>query len=232
MSVDLTMSDGVGVLTLRRPPVNAVNLTLVDELRAALERARDDAQCAALVVTGGAGVFCAGVDTREVPAYDHRQRAAMLRGINRTVATLYGLSKPVVAAVSGHALGAGLVLVLACDLRIAARGPFKLGLTEVEAGIPFPAGPLAVVQAELAPDRCRLLTLTGAVAPPDSPLLAGVIDEVVDAEVVLETARRQAQSLAAKRAFARVKLQVRGATLDRLRRIVERDEEPLLQGWT
>jgi enoyl-CoA hydratase len=231
MSVDVADRERVWVLSVHRPPVNAVNLALVAELGEAFARARDDATCTAIVLTGMPGVFCAGVDTREVPAYDAAQRAAMLRGINRTILTLYGMPKPVVAAVSGHALGAGLVLPLACDLRIAARGAFKLGLTEVEAGVPFPAGPLAVLQAEVPPDRARVLSLTGAVAEPGSPLLTGLIDEVVEPAALVDAATSQARSLAAKPAFARVKAQLRRATLERLRRIVEHDDEPLLQSW-
>jgi enoyl-CoA hydratase len=231
MAVEIATSDGLSVVTLHRPPVNAVNLAVVEELSQAVQQVRDDAQCAAVVFTGAPGVFCAGVDTREVPAYDVAQRAAMLRGINRTVLMLYGMPKPVVAAISGHALGAGLVLALTCDLRIAARGAFKLGLTEVEAGIPFPAGPLAVVQAEVPADQVRILALTGAVAQPGSPLLAGIVDEVVDSGELLEAAARQARGLAAKPAFAVVKAQLRRATVERLQRIVDDDDEPLLRGW-
>ena len=221
----------VRVIALHRPPVNALNLPLAEALNRAARGARDDADCKALVLTGAPGVFSAGIDTREVPAYDAATRSAMLRTINRTISELYALPKPVVAAVSGHALGGALVLVLACDFRLAARGEFRLGLTESAAGIPFPAGPLAVVRAELSPESARLLALTSLVAGPEAPVLRGVIDRVVDPPALLGEAVQEANRLAALPAYGRVKEQLRAATCEQLRRIVERDEEPLHRKW-
>lgn len=222
---------GVRILTLRRPPVNAIDLPLARTVHAAVVAAAEDPACAAVVLTGVPGIFSAGLDTRAVPAYDAATRAEMLRTINRTMLALYGLPKPAVAALSGHALGGALVLALACDVRIAARGEFRLGLTEVAAGIPFPAGPLAVVQAELSPRCARLLTLTGVTAGPEAPEMSEVVDRVVDAPALLDEAVRTANDLRALRAYPAVKAQLRAETCRRLARIVERDEEPLLAHW-
>jgi enoyl-CoA hydratase len=231
VSVESEDRGGVRILTIQRPPVNALELSLAREIHAAVATAADDAACEALVLTGIPGVFSAGIDTRAVPAYDAATRAAMLRTINRTIRTLYGLPKPVVAAISGHALGGALVLALCCDVRIAARGEFRLGLTEVVAGIPFPAGPLAVVQAELSPRNARVLALTGVTAGPESPVMAEVVDRVVDAAALLDEALRTARELRALRAYAAVKAQLRAATCERLARIVEHDAEPMLAQW-
>jgi len=229
--IEVEDRDAVRVIKLARPPVNALNLPLAEALDRAMREVRDDAACEALVLTGAPGVFSAGIDTREVPAYDAATRSAMLRTINRAISELYGLPKPVVAAVSGHALGGALVLVLACDLRLASSGGFRLGLTESAAGIPFPAGPLAVVRAELSPENARLLALTSWVAGPEALVPRGVIDRVVDPSALLEEATREAKRLAALPAYARVKQQLRAPTLERLRRIVDRDEEPLHERW-
>ncbi|HEX5065223.1 MAG TPA: enoyl-CoA hydratase/isomerase family protein [Myxococcota bacterium] len=231
MTVRSEDRDGVRVLSLARPPVNAIDFALVRALGAAFESAAD-ARCRALVVTGIPGVFSAGIDTKRLAGYDARERAEMLRGVNRTLLALYALEKPCVAAISGHALGAGLVLALACDARIAAAGAFRLGLTEAAAGVPFPAGPLAVVRAELAPETLRRLALSSAALAPDAPALAGVVDRVVSAESLLGDAVAHARELAAQPAFAAVKRQLRGDTVARMQRIVERDDEPLLAGWT
>jgi len=222
---------GVRVLRLCRPPVNALDLELAQAADRAVAGAGADARCTGVVLTGLPGVFSAGIDTREVPAYDAEKRAAMLRTINRTVLALYGLRKPVVAAISGHALGGAFVLMLACDVRLVARGPFKLGLTEAEAGIPFPAGPLAVVRAELAPAQLRTLALGSLTAGPESEAFAGIIDRVVEPSDLLEAAFGEVRRLSALPAFGRVKQQLRAATLERLAQIVERDEEPLLTRW-
>jgi enoyl-CoA hydratase len=211
--------------------VNALDLELARATQKAVEEAGADAGCAGLVLTGLPGVFSAGIDTRRVPAYDAEQRAAMLRTINRTVHALYGFAKPAVAAVTGHALGGAFVLMLACDVRLAARGDFRLGLTEAGAGIPFPAGPLAVVQAELAPHQIRTLALGSLSASPESELFEGIIDRVLEPAELASAARAEVKRLGSLPAFGRVKRQLRAATLEKLARIVERDEEPLLEGW-
>lgn len=231
MPVRIEERDGVRVLALARPPLNAIDLELVGALGAAAETIAADAACRALVVTGAPGVFSAGIDTKRIPAYDAARRADMLRAVNRTVLALYGLRIPTVAAISGHALGAGLVLALTADLRLAAAGDFRLGLTEARAGIPFPACPLELVRAELSPERARMLTLTSATAEPGSPLLAGLVDRVVAADALLDAAIGAARDLATQPGFAAVKQQLHAPALARMRRIVEQDEEPLLKSW-
>src|SRR5262245_14373395 len=136
MPVERTERDGVQILALRRPPVNAIELGLLRDAQVAVREARSDASCRALVLTGAPGIFSAGLDTRVVPAYSPVERQALLRLLNQLVLDLYGMPKPTVAAISGHALAGGLVLALLCDLRLAARGDFRLGLPEVDAGIP------------------------------------------------------------------------------------------------
>jgi enoyl-CoA hydratase len=221
----------VRVVALNRPPVNALNLAVAEGMNRAIRTARNDTGCKALVLTGTPGIFSAGIDTREVPRYEAPTRSTMLRAINQTICELYAMPKPVVAAVSGHALGGALVLVLACDLRLAAKGDFRLGLTESAAGIPFPAGPLIVVQAELSPENARALALTSPTFGPQSLVRRGVIDRVVEPPSLLEEAVQEARRLAAMPAFARVKEQLRARTCDQLRRVVERDEEPLHRKW-
>lgn len=223
--------DGVRVIALDRPPVNALELELARGLGRALAETRDDPGCRALVLTGAPGVFSAGIDTKVVPAYDAETRSVMLRAVNETITQLYCLTRPVVAAISGHALGGALVLALACDARLAARGEFRLGLTEAAAGIPFPAAPLAVVRAELSPENARALALHSPVLGPEELLRRGVIDRVVEPAALVDEAVREARQLAALPAYARVKSQLRAATCERLRGIVERDEEPLHGGW-
>jgi enoyl-CoA hydratase len=231
MTVRREDRDGVRLLTLARPPVNALDFALVRALGDAFEAAAGDESCRALVVAGAPGIFSAGVDTRRVASYDAAERAEMLQRINRTLLALYAFERPTLAAISGHALGAGLVLALACDRRIAAAGEFRLGLTEAAAGIPFPAAPLAVVRAELSPETLRRLALTSAAPGPESPLLGGVVDEVVPPERLRDTALERALELAAQPGFRAVKRQLRADTIARLRHIVENAEEPLLAGW-
>ena len=205
--------DGVRVLTLARPPVNAIDLPLVESLTEQLVEAEAATGCRALVLTGAGRAFSAGVDTLVVPAYDEAMRERMGLAINRMVHALYGLAKPTVAALGGHALGGGLVLALACDFRIGAEGAYHLGLLEVTAGIPFPAVPLIVVKSELGPRAARRLALGGERITPSDPLAAEILDEIVPAARLLEVAIERAVALADLPGYAMVKRQLKDQTL-------------------
>jgi enoyl-CoA hydratase len=134
----------------------------------------------------------------------------------------------VVAAVNGHALGGGLVIPLACDVVVATREPCKLGLTEVAAGVPFPAVALAAVRARLSPPVFNSLCLTGRTFGPEEALTLGVVDELSDGDL-LDRAETIATELAALPAYGRVKEQVRAPQLAEMRELSERD--PMLTTW-
>ena len=94
----------------------------------------------------------------------------MIRTIDRCLLELYRLPKPTVAAINGHLFAAGFVLALACDVRLAAIGGYRLGVTEVGVGVPFPAVPLLVVQSELDASTVRNLLLSGRTFDLDDPV--------------------------------------------------------------
>lgn len=229
--VRIESRDAVRIVVLDRPPVNAIDLPVVRALEKAFAAVAEDEACRAVVVTGRPGVFSAGIDTRAIPAYDAATRAEMLRTVNRLILAVYGIPKPLVAAVGGHALGAGLVLPIASDYRVVAEGDFKLGLTEAAAGVPFPAGPLAVCQTELSARTFAVLGLGSKAYPPRAPELAEIVDLVVDPSAVLDAAVEEARTRSSIAAYGRVKLQVRSIGLERLRAVVERDDDPMLARW-
>jgi enoyl-CoA hydratase len=166
MSLTTSTVEQTLLITIDRPPVNALDLETVIELEQAFAAA-DRCASKGVLLTGGGQVFSAGVDTRAFARYGRDQRHALVLAITRMVARLLSIPSPVVAAVNGHALGGGFVLLLACDYRIATDSDSaKLGMTEAQAGIPFPAGPLEIMRHELAPELLRRLTLTSAALKP------------------------------------------------------------------
>jgi enoyl-CoA hydratase len=215
------------LLRLSRPPVNALWVDILAELDQALER-EVEAGTPAIVLTGAGVCFSAGIDTKAAANASPEQHVAGVTAINRTVSTLFGLPLPVVAAVNGHALGGGLVIPLACDVVVATRDPCKLGLTEVAAGVPFPAVALAAVRARLSPPVFNNLCLTGRTFGPEEALDLGVVDEICGAEL-LDRAGAVAAELAAFPAYARVKEQVRAPQLAEMRELAAHD--PMLTTW-
>jgi enoyl-CoA hydratase len=219
-------ADGVSVLRLARPPVNALDLDLVQAIGSGVTDAVDSG-ARALVLTGAGSCFSAGIDMKVAPTYDARQRRESVEAINAMVAAICGAPLPVVAAVNGHAFGGGLVIALACDVRLGARGDYKLALNEVAAGVPFPLGPLAVVRAELDPSVLRDLCLTGRSVGPEESLALRVLDEIVEAQELLHRARERALELAAFPAYPVLKAQVRGPLIAELEQIVAARDDRL-----
>jgi enoyl-CoA hydratase len=136
-----------------------------------------------------------------------------------------------VAAINGHALGGGFVLMLSCDHRIATDAEAtKLGMTEAKAGIPFPAGPLEVMRHELAPEL-RRLTLTSAVLGTRELKEAGVIDELCAMDEVKPRAIAAAVGLAAQPAFRAVKRQIRGQLAERVAALAATGQDAFLDAF-
>ena len=174
-------------IQLERPPVNALNHALVKELRAKVEQA--PAQGArAIVLTGSPGMFSAGLDVPELLGYG---RAAMTRfwedffDMLRTVAVS---PIPVAAAITGHSPAGGAVIALFCDHRIAAEGRFKLGLNEVQVGLPVPRVILAALTRLVGQRQAERLAVHGLLVSPSDALAAGLVDQLVAPEAVVPTA--------------------------------------------
>ena len=217
MTVVSSTLDETLLVTIDRPPVNALDLDAIAALEQTFAGAAREVPNKGVVLTGGGQVFSAGVDTRAFASYDRNQRHAMVLAITRMVARLLAIPAPVVAAVNGHALGGGFVLMLACDYRVAVDlETVKLGMTEAQAGIPFPAGPLEIMRHELAPEMLRRLTLTSAVLNPRELLQARILDALCAVEDIKSRSIALARNLATQPAFGAVKRQIRGALAARV----------------
>lgn len=220
------------LVRFRRPPVNAFNLAFVEDFHRALTELAAEVPAAGVVVTGDGHTFSGGVDVKQVPAYTAAEQAQMVNHINAAITLLYGLPTATVAAVNGAAIGGAFVVMLACDARVAARGEAKLALTEVTAGVPYPACPMEVVKAEIETGLRRHLVLTGEATDPERAHAQGLIDELAPPEALLDRALELARTRAAAPAYARVKAQLRAEALSRMREIVAGGSDPMLEQWT
>lgn len=217
------ITGGVRTITLRRDPLNTLDLDAVEQLSALLENHPSDLP---LVLAGSEGVFSAGVDATQFMGYSRAQRLQMARAITRMTGRLLSISNPVVAAIPGHALGGGLVLVLCCDYRIATNAEqAKFGLLEAKAGIAFPDGPAAIVESQLPPTLLRQLTLSSRNVSATELLRHGVFDETFAPDRVKEVAIHRARELAEQPGFCAVKAQMRGALAARVNQLANEGRE-------
>ena len=228
--VTIVEQDGIVVLSADRPPANAMNLELLDELVEAIEGVAAAAP-AALVLAGRPGFFSAGLDLKAVPGYGPPEQRRLVDGINRMALGAYGLPCPVVCAITGHAIAGGFVLAVCGDHRIAATEG-RYGLTEVKVGVPYPQAAIGVVRAELTAPAARVLVLGNRLVDAAECLRLGAFDEAVAPDLVLGRAVEVARELGELPAdvYARTKAELRGATLAQLRSAVKTD--PLLEAWT
>ena len=193
----------VGILTLTRPPINALDQTALDELAEAVEWADRDPAVESVVVTGGlAGLFCSGGDLKYWR--DRRDARAVSAAGRQVFAGLERLPKPTVAAVNGQVIGDGLGLVLGCDLRIAADAA-TVRLPELRYGFIPGWGLIHRLVAVVGQARASELLLTGEPIPAARAQAMGLVGEVVPGgrlidEAVARAGRMAAMSPAAFRA--------------------------------
>lgn len=222
----------IAVVTLRRPPANAMNLALLEALGDALGQLSQDESVHGLVLTGSGRCFSAGMDLREVPACTPAEQRQLLDCFNDTMAALYALPLPTAAAVNGHAIAGGLILALACDVRIAGSECGALGLTEARIGIPLPVAALEIVRTELGEGLARRWLLTAETSTAAQACALGVVDEVVAASVLPQVALDRVRALAAlpRVGYGRIKQQLRAPTLTRMRAGIA-SGDPLRSDW-
>lgn len=188
--------DAVAEIRMDRPPANALNRELVERLLAALETARMDG-ARALVLTGRPGMFSGGLDVPELLTQDRRQIEAFWGLFFSLTRQLAASPIPVIAAVSGHAPAGGAVLALQCDYRIGVTGKYKIGLNEVQVGLPVPVSVLAALEEVVAPRIARRLAMCGQLLSMDEAVTIGLLDELVGPDQLLNVALERARELLA-----------------------------------
>jgi enoyl-CoA hydratase len=226
------VEQGVAIVSMQRPPANAIDIALLSQLGTTLRDLEQRGEVAAMVLTGAGKAFSAGLDLKLVPTYDRAQQNELLRVLNQALYQLYALPIPTVAAVNGHAIAGGLVLVLACDIRVAVDSGALFGLTEVRAGVPFPVAAMAVVKAELSPAAARELVLAGKNHDAARALALGIVDELRPAGEVLARSKAVARELAAapRESYGRIKRQLRRAAIAEIEQ-AQGAGDPLQGSW-
>ncbi|MDX6331668.1 MAG: hypothetical protein QOI83_4051 [Streptomycetaceae bacterium] len=201
MTVKLEVDEGVGTIRLDRPPMNALDTATQDALRAIAEEAARREDVRAVIVWGGEKVFAAGADIKEMQLMDYEAMAVRSRALQESFTAVARIPKPVVAAVTGYALGGGCELALCADIRIAAENA-KLGQPEILLGLIPGAGGTQRLARLVGPSKAKELIFTGRQVRADEALALGLVDKVVPADQVYAEARAWAERLARGPALA------------------------------
>jgi enoyl-CoA hydratase/carnithine racemase len=209
--VRLEVADGVGTIRLDRPKMNAISFQVQEELAAVAQETTERDDVRAVVVYGGERLFAAGNDVKEMADLTYVDMARRARGVQAATTAVAQIPKPVVAAVTGYALGGGCELALAADFRIAADNA-ALGQPEVLLGIIPGAGGTQRLPRLIGPSKAKDLIFTGRFVKADEALAIGLVDKVVPAESVYDEAVAWAKQFVNAAPYA---LRVAKAAIDR-----------------
>jgi enoyl-CoA hydratase/carnithine racemase len=198
--VRLEVADGIGTIRLDRPKVNALNDQVTAELAEAARAAAAD-EVRAVIIYGGERVFAGGADIGVMAEAGYAEMASRSKRLQGAMDLVAGLGKPVVAAITGYALGGGLELALAADFRVAGSGA-RLGQPEILLGIIPGAGGTQRLSRLVGPAKAKDIVFTGRMVAAPEALEIGLVDLVVPDESVYQAARDLVQRYAAGPALA------------------------------
>ncbi|MCB1606025.1 MAG: enoyl-CoA hydratase/isomerase family protein [Xanthomonadales bacterium] len=174
-------------LSLARPPVNALNPSLVSVLRGSIADALS-AGYRGLILSGAPGIFSAGLDVPTLLTLDRQAMADFWRDFSATMRALATSPIPTVAAITGHSPAGGAVLAIWCDYRVMASGEFRIGLNETQVGLALPAVIARGLQRLVGAYRAERLIVEGALIDPSQALDIGLVDQLSAPENVIADA--------------------------------------------
>lgn len=201
MSIDLHDHGDIREIRLARPPANALDTALCRELIAAINQAQAD-DVHAIVLSGAPHIFSGGMDVPYLLSHgaDRGKLLDSWQAFFGAAKTLAETRIPVVAALTGHSPAGGCVLALCCDYRIMARSidparPYAIGLNEVQVGLAAPEGIQRLLRRVVGAHRAERLLVAGEMVPAEQAVQIGLVDELVDGELVVARAIAWLQEL-------------------------------------
>lgn len=207
-----TLEGTTAVLQMDDGKANALSEAMIEQVVAALGRAEKEAQ--AIVLVGRPERFCAGFDLKVMMSSPDAAKALLRKGADMLM-KLYGTPLPLVIACTGHALAGGALVLLTGDYRIGTAGAYRIGLNEVQIGMPVPILAMELARARIAPIKLVKTTLHAHVYDPEEGAKVGYLDEVVAADQVLARAKEEAAKLGqlSRMAYGATKSRLRGNTI-------------------
>ena len=185
--VQVELDSGVAVMHLNRPPMNALNLQMQQEIASAANLISGHKDIYAAVLYGGPKVFAAGADVKEMADMTYSQMAEAAHRLSQAFTSVARIGQPTISAVTGFALGGGLELAMCTDFRVAGDNA-KLGQPEILLGIIPGAGGTQRLPRLIGPSRAKELIFGGQMITAAKALEIGLVDRVCAPESVLDEA--------------------------------------------
>lgn len=200
--VQVSKADGIATVTLARGKVNALNEPMIEELRCHFEDLEKDAEVKAVILTGRGKFFSFGFDIPEFLSYPKDDFVRYLIKFADLYSYLFLFSKPVIAALNGHAIAGGCMLATACDYLVMVPEKAKIGLNEITFGASVFAGITEILKFCVGSKNAATILYSGTLYSPQEALELGLIDQIAVLANLLEEAVKTAEDLAQKNAAA------------------------------
>ena len=222
--------DGIAVLRIEHGKANTLDMELCNAVVEAFEHAGD---ARAVVLTGAGRIFSAGVDLFRVLEGGKRYIEAFVPAMCRAFERVFVHPAPVVTAANGHAIAGGCLLVAAADQRLMAQGDARIGIPELQVGVPFPPIALEIMRFATPPQHFQTIAYRAGTYPPAAALELGLLDEVVEPEALLDHALARAGRLASVPAevFAITKREIRRPAMASVRSLAQTTAQEVQAQW-
>lgn len=206
--VTFSKSDSIGYITMDRPPANSYEIEFIHELDDAIDGANDDPEVRAVILQSASEkIFSAGADIKAFSANSSEVNMDMVRASHKVLDKMAASLKIFIAAIQGHALGGGLEIALACDLRFAAEGDYRLGLPEVTLGLLPDNGGTQRLPRLIGAGKALELMISGDTVDPQQALELGILNRLYPRDSLGQETAAFAEKLAegATLAIGRIK---------------------------
>jgi len=232
-TIEVSIKDGLAIITLNRGKSNSMNREMVTELSDMLHNIENDANIGGVLITGKEHFFSAGLDLIELYNYNEEEAKDFWHVFLNFVAKITAFKKPLVAAINGHSPAGGCVIALACDARVMAEGKYIIGLNEVPVGIIVPNSIFNLYAFWLGKANAARHLLEGKLFNPEEALNIGLVDELVKPESILTAAERKVRKYMAfeRNTWQQSKINIRRELIASTSADQSADLEVMLKQW-
>jgi len=189
--IKIIQKGNYAILQMDRGKSNPINQQFVSEFNEALAQLEKDEKILGVIINGKEHFYSAGLDIPELYQYDKATFSQFWKSFLEMIRQLSMFSKPLIAAITGHAPAGGCIIANGCDYRVMAEGNYKIGLNEVPVGIVVPRGIYAQYSMWLGTRNAYQYLMEGKLYSPEHAKIIGLVDEVVPLDKVLETAENK-----------------------------------------